>query len=40
MIYINRVVPTFENTSQAFYFYMKSFHTGTYFEKPEQKLKD
>ena len=35
--YINRVVVTFENTSQEFYFYMEIFHTGTNFEKPEQK---
>ena len=35
--YINRVVVTFENTSQEFYFYMKIFHTGTNFEKLEQK---
>ena len=34
---INRVVVTFENTSQVFYFYMKIFHTRTNFEKPEQK---
>ena len=38
--YINRVVVTFENTSQVFYFYMKIFHTGTNFEKPEQKRMD
>ena len=35
--YINRVVVTSENTSQEFYFYLKIFHTGTNFEKPEQK---
>ena len=34
---INRVVVTFENTSQKFYFCMKIFHTRTNFEKPEQK---
>ena len=38
--YINRVVVTFENTSQVFYFYMKISHTGTNFEKPEQKRMD
>ena len=38
--YINRVVVTFENTSQVFYFYRKIFHTGTNFEKPEQKRMD
>ena len=38
--YINRVVFTFENTSQEFYFCMKVFHTGTNFEKPEQKRVD
>ena len=34
---INRVVVTFENTSQEFYFYMKILHTRPDFEKPEQK---
>ena len=38
--YINRVVVTFQNTSQVLYFYMKIFHTGTNFEKPEQKRMD
>ena len=38
--YINRVVVTFQNTSQVFYFYMKIFHTGINFEKPEQKRMD
>ena len=32
----NRVVVTFENTSEVFYLYMKIFDTGTNFEKPEQ----
>ena len=31
--YINRVVITFENTSQVFYFYLKIFHTGPNFRK-------
>ena len=35
--YIKRVVVTFENTSQALYFYMEIFHAGTNFENPEQK---
>ena len=34
------LVVTFENISQAFYFYIKIFHTGTTFEKPEQKRVD
>ena len=38
--YIKRVVVTFENTSQAFYFYMEIFHSGTNFENPEQKRVD
>ena len=38
--YINRVVVTFENTSQQFYFYVKIFYTGANFEKPEQKCVD
>ena len=38
--YINRVVITFENTSQVFYFYMKIFHTGPNFEKSEKKRVD
>ena len=35
--YINRLIVRFENTSQEFYFYMKIFHSGTNFEKPEKK---
>ena len=38
--YIKRVVVTFENTSQALYFYMEIFHAGTNFENPEQKRVD
>ena len=38
--YINRIVATFQNTSQVFYFYMKILHTGTNFEKLEQKRVD
>ena len=40
LIYVNRLAVTFENISQEFYFYMKIFHTGTNFEKPEQKHVD
>ena len=36
----NRVVVTFENTSRELYFYLKIFHPGTNFEKPEQKRVD
>ena len=35
--YIYRVVVTFENISQEFYFYMKIFNTRTNFEKSEEK---
>ena len=35
--YINRVVVTFENTSQLFYFCTKIFHTRATFERLEQR---